>query len=878
MSLWSRITNVFRNDRLTGDIDEELQSHITEAIKCGRVPEEAFKAFGSPLRQRERSRDLKLIPWLDSLRADAVFGWRQLLKNKVTTASAVLSLALAIGACTAAFRLIDALLLRPLPVSHPEQLYALSRHGIGFDGKAASFDGWAYPAFAQMRDAVKDQAELIALGYSERSDLSFGSDQEIEKAQLEYVSGSMFPSFKLLPAAGRLFTEDDDRKPGAHAYAVISHDFWTRRFGQDRKVIGATFHLGNTVFEIIGVGPEHFTGTETGLATEIFVPAMMHPSVTRNDTTWHRTLARIKPGFDIDPIRAKLQATFLAIEQERAKGFSGMSKEVIARFLDQQLRLEPAASGSSDLQREYRTSLLALGVLVVLVLLIACGNVANLMTVQAASRAREMALRVSIGAGRWRLIQLVLVESAWISILAVMLGGAFAWWSAPFVVSMINPPDNPARLSLPWDWRVFGFGLSLTVIVTILFGLTPALRASSIQPSSALKGGEDPHRRRRWTHALIGVQVALCFIVLFVAGLLSASFIRLSAKPTGFSTERLLTLDTVSHAAQKPAAWNEVAGHLRAVPGVERVSMMSWPLLFGYAWNSFVSINGKPPTETLAYQLSVSPGWLDTMKIRLLDGRDLHPNDVFGEAALVNEAFARQFFEGRNPVGSSFARTSSRSQESVKIRIVGLVSDAAYRRLREPILPVAYLPFPDNTFDRRTLVVRTTMANSAGLASTLRAELRRSRPDFHISTIRTQEEINQAQTIRERLMAMLALFFAIVALLLAGIGLYGVLDYSVLQRRREFGIRIAIGAPMFHIARLVSLEVLSVVVIGAVAGLALGMASARYIEALFYEVHANDLTMLATPSLIILAVALLAALRPIVHALRIDPVKMLRSE
>jgi len=412
MSLWSRLSNVFRSDRLHREFDEELESHIEDAIQQGRDPGEARRAFGSPLLRREESRDVRLIPWLDSLRADTVFGWRQLKKRKVTSATAILSLGLAIGSCTSAFRLIDALLLRPLPVAAPEQLYSLSRHGLGFDGKPQSFDGWAYPAFERMRDAVKGDAELLAVSYGERVDITYASDQEMEKAQLQYVSGRMFPSFGLRPAVGRLLTPDDDLKPGAHPIAVLSHDYWARRFGQDRSVVGRGFRMGDRLYQIAGVAEEPFTGTETGTVTDIFLPTMMHPAAIRDDSTWHRTLARVRPGVAIEPVRAKLHATSRAFEMERAKGFTGMTKEAIDRFIAQTVVLEPAASGSSGLQQDYRRSLAALGVLVALVLLIACANVSNLMTAQAAARAREMALRVSIGAGRWRLVQLVLIESA----------------------------------------------------------------------------------------------------------------------------------------------------------------------------------------------------------------------------------------------------------------------------------------------------------------------------------------------------------------------------------------------------------------------------------------------------------------------------------
>src|SRR5580692_4990459 len=492
MSLWSRLANVVRGDRLNRDIDEELQSHLEEAIEHGRDPAEARRAFGSPLRRREESRDVKLIAWLSSLRADAIFGWRQLMKRKVTSAAAILSLALAIGSCTSAFRLIDALLLRPLPVAHPERLYALLRQGIGFDGKFQTGDYWAYPAFRLMRAAVKDQAELIAVSYAERMDLTYRSDQEIEKANIQYVSGWMFGSFGLRPALGRLFTENDDLKPGAHPYAVLSYDYWTRRFAQDPKIIGRRFQMGDRSYEIAGVGPGRFTGTETGAVTDIFMPKMMHPAVVRDDSTWHRTLAILKPGVAPGPVRARLHATSRAFEMERAKGFTGILKESIDRYLNQTILLEPAPAGLSGMQQDYRRSLTALGVLVALVLLIACANVANLMTAQAAARAREMALRVSIGAGRWRLIQLVMVESAWVAFLAATVGALFAWWSAPFVLGRINPPDNPARLFLPADWRVLAFGVVLTQAVVLLFGLLPAFRASSVNPVSALKGGEDP--------------------------------------------------------------------------------------------------------------------------------------------------------------------------------------------------------------------------------------------------------------------------------------------------------------------------------------------------------------------------------------------------
>jgi len=881
MSFWSRAINLFRGERVSREIEEELATHITEGIAEGRDPAEVRKALGPALQIREESRDLRIIPWLESLRFDFVFGCRQLVKRKVTSAAAILSLALAVGSCTAAFRLIDAMLLRPLPVKDPEQLYDLTRHLIDFDGKPASHDEWAYPAFRRMRDAVKDQAELIAISSNLTVELTYRSEQEMEKANLAYVSGGMFDSFGLRPVIGRLLSASDDLTPGAYPYAVLSHDYWARRFGKDPNVVGRTFRMDHTVYQIVGVVQAPFTGTSPGTVTDMFLPAMMSGKTERDDATWIRTIARVKPGTAIALLQARLNAISHAFEEERAKHFVGMNKVQTARFLAETVTLEPAAAGVSNLQGDYRRSLLALGVLVALVLLIACANVANLMIAQATARAREMALRVSIGAGRARLVQLVLVESACLALLASALGGLFAWWAAPFVVRMISTSGNPIQLLLPADWRVFGFGLLLTAAVILLFGLAPALRASGIKPASALKGGDDVHVRRGLMHGLIAVQVAFCFLILFVAGLFAATFDRLSNRPTGFSADHILVLNVIPSRPQPAVVWDEVADRLRGAPGVANVAIASWAVFTANSMNNFISLHGEPPGPVLTYFLNVSPRWRETMRLKLVAGRDFRPDEATPGAALVNETFAREYFNGENPVGKSFLR----GRTAVPYRVVGLVADAPYRSIREPILPVAYVPFRQvdsagapGSYGQASFIVRTGGANPLALAQTMRLEVTRARSDFRVSSIDTQEELNRAQTLRERLLATLAVFFGCVALLLAVIGLYGVLDYSVLQRRREIGIRLAIGAPASRIARTVTIEVFSMVVIGAVAGLALGFWSIRYVETLLYQVKATDVSMLALPSLILFGAAFLAAVPAAIRAVRIDPVAMLRAE
>jgi len=663
--------------------------------------------------------------------------------------------------------------------------------------------------------------------------------------------------------------------------------------------------MGGVLYEIVGVGPERFTGTETGIVTDVFVPMMMkNPAIlTSPDNFWLRTLVQLRPGVTPEPVHQKLLATFRAIQQERAKGFTTAPRPVFEQYFKETLLLEPAAAGRSNLQRDYRSALVAFGVLVALVLLIACANVANLMAAQAAARVREMALRVSIGAGRTRLLQLILVESAWIGLLAAAVGLVFAWWSAPLLVSMISPSDDPVRLYLPADWRVLGFGLALALGVSLLFGLAPALRASAVQPAGALKGGDDPHSRRRLMHGLITTQAAFCFVVLFIAGLFVVSFKRLSEQPLGFSPEGILALETVARPAQLPVYWGQVAARLRQVPGVEQVAMAGWALMSGESAVGSISVNGEVPTEIFSDFLSVSPGWLETMRIPLVDGIDFRDTDVYSGAphisldraspadqaspgrAIVNQAFAKQYFGGADPVGKSFERVDGNGGR-LRFEIVGYVRDARSRDdLRLPIRPTVYIPIqaidPTGAFrpmSRATFLVKTSTPNPFALASVLRREVPRTRPDFRVSNIRTQTEIDSSKNLRERLLARLAFFFGAVALLLAGVGLYGVLDYSVLQRRREVAIRMALGAQAGEVARRVTTDVFSMVLAGALAGFALGLASVQYVESLLYQVKPGDPRMLAFPALAILAAALLAALPPVVRAVRIDPALMLRAE
>jgi predicted permease len=796
----------------------------------------------------------------------------------------VLSLALGIGSCVAAFRLIDALLWRPLPIANSSNLYVLSRQMTGLEGKPVEDGHWATPDFNLMRDAVKDQADLIAVSDADRTDITWSTDDDMEKAHVAYVSGNMFPLFGLEPGLGRLLAPVDDRGPGLNPYAALSWDYWNHRFGRDPHVLGRPLHIGDQIFEIIGVGPRDFTGTEKGTVTDIFLPLSMNRLITQDRFDWHRSFLMLKPGVNpataLEPLRQHLSAVNHAFGSACSTCFRGETKASIDRYLNQKVVFYPAGAGISDLQKEYRRYLGVLGLLAALVLLIACVNVANLMTAQAAARGQEMALRISIGAGRRRLVQLILCQSALLAFLASVLGAFFAAWSAPFVLSLINPPDNPARLALAADWRVLLFGFGLILLVVLLLGLLPALRASAVRPVAALKGGEDPHSPRRLMRAAIALQVAFCFLVLFLSSLFITSFQRLQNRPLGFSTDRLLLLETVAGKGQLPVVWNQTAEALGAAPGVNSVAISRWPLLGRIRINSDISINGAPPSPTPAWFLNVSPGWLSTMNIPLVSGRDFGPEDTSPGSAIVNETFAKTFFPGQDPIGRTFERGANQPVN----KIVGVTPDTPYDDLREPSRAVFYVPFDEidaksgpGVVDFSTFAIHTNAQNPLGLADSLRQLIAQSHNGLRVSNITTQLDLVRDQTIRERLIAMLAAFFAAVALLLAGIGLYAVLNYSVLQRRREIGIRMAIGSTRTGIVRIVTLDVFQMIVLGGCAGVALGFGAARYVQSLFYQVKATDADMIALPTCAMLLSALVATLPAVVRALRTDPTEILRS-
>lgn len=888
---WARLSGFLSARRLEQRMRQEFEAHMEAStedyIQSGLSPAEARRQarldFGPVESVKESYRDQIGFPAVSALGSDIVFGWRQLKKHPLASAAAILSLALAAGATTSAFRLVDALFLRNLPVSEPNRLFYLETTFVDREGRPDTLDEFDYPTFLRYRETLKNRAEIMVVGMSARQDLQFGADQDSERAWRQFVSGNFFTVMALKPAAGRLLMPDDDRAPGVGRVAVISYDYWTRHFSRDPKAIGRTFRMASGQYEIVGVGPEGFTGTEPGEVTDLFVPATMNVQALNSPGwSWFRTWLRPLPGITTEQIRQPLQQVFTEEQKGRISTLhTSTPQEQINRMLNQRILVQSAAAGASHLQRQYRQPLLILSVLVGLVLLVACANVASLLTAQAEARARELALRVSIGAGRGRLLQMLLVESLMIATAAAGLGMIFAAWAAPAVTSMLRVPADPVRMVLQTGWRELGFSLALALIVTILFGLVPALRASASDPIQALKGIRATSSRRPLMNSLLAAQAAFSVLVLFMAGLFVATFQSLSNRPIGFSPEHVLVLGT---GAAKQADWSQVADRIREMPGVSSATAAGWPLLSNNHWTAAVRLPGRSDETKPPYFLGVTPGFFETMRIGMISGRDFRPGDetprlneqnqVVPGTGIVNEMFARVYFDGGNATGRVVHMLQGKDK-LVPVEILGVVRDVAYGDLREAIRPTVFVPIGKR--NNATLLVRTA-ADPLALAPSLRRAIGSAQSGLRVRNIELQENFVRWHLVRERLLASLSGFFALVALILAAIGLYGVLNSSVTQQRREIGIRIALGAQTSEVVKAATGSAAWMLALGGAAGLLSGVASSRLIEKLLFNVRGSDAAAVALPILILAGTAAVAGLHPALRAARTDPAETLRSE
>ncbi|HWJ55410.1 MAG TPA: ADOP family duplicated permease, partial [Vicinamibacterales bacterium] len=691
-------------------------------------------------------------------------------------------------------------------------------------------------------------------------------------------SGDAFARLGVHAAYGRLLDRQDDTR-AAVPVAALSHAFWLRRFAGDRAILGRTCTLDGRLFQIVGVADRGFSGVEPGRPTDVWLPySSYNPRAFGNGSfNWFRILGRVKDGVGPEAVASVLQTAFTSFRRDREAMFPAADR---TRLVAAPLYVRPAANGVSPLRRQFARSLWVLTAIAALVLMIAGSNVANLSLARAAGREREMALRLSIGAGRGRLVQQVLVESALVAVAACALGLLFAAFAAPSIVGALAPADDPVQLDLRLDWRVVAFAAMITAISTALCGLVPAVRASRVTPMAALKTGDG----RAGTHArlmrpFVALQVAFALVVLLVGALLIHSFARLSNVNPGFVASNVVLLNVeptqrIDGRLQR-AALLGVIDRLRLVPGVEAAGAAEFNTL-GRAWTKFVPVPDTAHDEIEATLAPVTEGFFETMRIPLLAGRTFARRDIDAApatAVVVNQAFATRYFGGQPAVGRVLeGRLGQNDDGSGRHEIVGVAADARYD-LRRPAAPTIYFPLRTSG----TLHVRVAGDPSA-LAARLRDEIRAADPLFRVSSIVLQSEVVDRTLVRERLLAALATFFAVVGLVLVAVGLYGVLSYSVVQRTREIGIRLALGARSLGVVRTILSDTAGAVAAGAAGGLAGGWYLSRFVESLLFEVAPGDVIAIVVPLATLVLAAALSALLPALRAARLEPAIALRDQ
>ncbi len=892
MSWLSRISNVFRSDGVDRAFDEEvtfhIESRIADLVAAGMTPDAAEalarRQFGSRLRLREQSRDVKLLPWLDSLARDVRLAARMLCKNRLVTAAAIMSLSLALGACTAAFSLIDALILRTLPVRQPERLVYLAYPGANPD--MPEDDVFSDPAFVRLRDAGRGRVDLFAVAYPNKPRVTFDvASGERETVRAQFISGNAFERLGVGPAAGRLLTTQDDQRPGGHPVAVLSHRFWMQRFGGDQGVIGRWFLVHGSKearpFQIVGVVESRFSGVEPGYSTDVWLPyAMQEPSAFGN--SGYRTLrilGRVKDDIAVEQVQGALQAAFTNFrrEDDANKVAANTPPDGVAPDINPTLSVRSAAAGVSPLRARFQRPLWVLAAIAALMWLIAGSNVANLFLARAAAREDEISLRLALGAGRGRLIQQMLVESAIVAGAACLIGLILAVAAAPAVVNMLGSADDPVLLDIRIDWQLVAFTSALTVLSGALLGLAAALCASSVEPMTALKaGGGRASARPAAMRPFVAMQVAFSLIVLFVGGLLVRSFVQLSSVNPGFATSGVFLVswepvDSIAPRHQR-AALVQVLDRLRDLPDVAAVGAAEFNVL-GRPWRNDIPVAGTGGAIEVT-MAPVTPGYLEAMGIPLLAGRTFVSRDFDSEdptVVVVSESFATRYAGHEPPVGglidARFGRTRALNE------VIGVVADVRYD-LRKPPAPTIYMLLPLDRF--RTLHVRVA-GDATTNAARLREEVRAATPLLRVTSITSQAAMVDRTVVRERLLALLAAFFALVGLVLTAVGLYGTLSYAVVQRTREIGIRVALGARAVSAVRSVLADTTGTTLVGAVCGLAGGLYASRFVKTMLFEVAPLDVLSLGLPVGTLLLAALVAGAVPAWRATRVDPVIALRN-
>jgi predicted permease len=897
-----RLCNVFRPGRPERELAREVGSHLAlledDFRRRGLTPEEARlaarRAFGGVEQTKDLHRDAGSLPLLDNARRDVLYALRVLRSSPGFSATVVLTLALGIGANTAMFSVVNSLMLRTLPVRQPERLVLIS------DSIPTRLRVWSYPVWEQIRRRPQLFAATAAWS-AFQFDLASGGETQFVDGM--YATGSFFESLGVRPVLGRTFSDADDERGGGRdgPVAVISYGFWQRQFGGAADTVGRTLRLEGVQFTIVGVTPPDFFGAEVGRTFDVIVPMGAEPLIRGLDSfldstgaSWLRIIARLRPDQSLDAANAGLRGVQPQIREATLGELArGGNKDAGERYLKSPFTVVPAATGDSNLRGSYKRPLLTIMVVVTLVLLIACVNIANLLLARAAARRHELSVRVALGASRWRLVGQLFTESLLLS----SVGGAFGLvagiWSSRLLVRQLSTSANTVFLDLSTDGRILAFTAAVTVMTTLLFGTVPAFRASSVAPTDALKDqgrGAVRHSHGGAAGWLIVAQVALSVILLVAAGLFLRSFTSLTRRPLGFQADQVLvvTLDphrAIVESAERMRVYERVRDTVRGLPNVAEAAISMVTPFGRSAFTPRMEISGHAPFDTQwqVWGNVISPEWFRTLGTRLIAGRDFTDRDRPGapRVALVNEVFARQLLGGR-PLGHTISLYPHTALQMPPMEIVGVVADTVWS-LRDAAPPMWYAPLdqfdPPVRFDGFTtarLSVRPKTGSPWLLTKSVASSIAAVNPQLAL-TFRLLSDQVSASVTQDRLTALLAGFFGALALLLAGLGMYGLAAYAVSQRRVEIGIRMALGAGSGSVMRLVLARIALLVCEGVIIGTAVSLWASKFVAALIYGLQPRDPATLIGTTVVLAVVAGLAGWVPARRAMRIDPVAVLRQ-
>jgi predicted permease len=881
------------NDELQAYLDIQAERHIARGLSREEALRTARIKCQGPEQVKEKVRDVRVGAAMETSLRDIQFAWRMLRKSPTFAAVAVLSLALGIGANTAIFSVIYAVVLRSLPVKHPEQLVELDR----FNLERSNLTSFTYPFYRELRDRGDLFAGVLC---SSGMSPSLSVNGSAERVSGEMVSSNYFDVLGLKPYVGRLFRPEDETAPGANPVAVLSYGFWRRRFASDPKVIGTLINLNTTPMTIIGVSPPEFDSLYPGESRDIRVPITMQPQMELAKSNlaerydwWLSLVGRLKPGVPSESTEAALTVFLQAYLKQNHVGKKISKYEGEVRQ-SERMHLLPAGTGLTTKAKRAAKQLYVLMAVVVLVLLSGCMNLANLLLARTATRQREIAIRLSLGAGRWRLICQLLTESILLALAGGCLGILLSIGGGRVLANFLLAGQTGVSLDVAPDGHVLAFAVGLSLVTGLLFGLAPALGATRLEVAPELKG--EPPRilgaRIPWRKMLVSFQVAISVVLLIGAGLFLKSLNRLRSMDLGFDKRNVLEVSvdpTLNGYSQERARifYRELQEKVSHLPGVLSVSFSRLGLVGGGDWGSGITVEGYQPKEG-------EPGpdrdiagdrYFATLRIPLLRGRDFGPGDHLHSphVAIVNESFARFYFGKQNPIGKLIGPGGDYrgDRKAMDFTIVGVAKDGKYQSMREDAPRFWYVPYEQYNESREIhglVMYARTAGDPLKEADAVRQVVRAIDPKLPLFNVKSLEQQIDADLATERMVATLSTFFSLLATLVVAIGLYGVMTYAVTKRTREIGIRMALGAQSSMVVRSIMGEVVVLIAAGIALGVPCALGLGKLLASLLFETKPQDDLALTGATLLAAVVTLLAGYLPARRAASISPTVALRYE